>query len=68
MTVKNWQPDTDVVRQIREAVKQFPNKLPRISNTNSTILNWADVIREIENGTEFGQKFYNAYLEALKRQ
>ena len=68
MIKEKWQPDPNVVRGIREAVGQFPDKLPNIGDTNSKILNWEDVIIEIEKGTEFGQKFYNAYLEALKRQ
>ena len=68
MTVKNWRPNPDIIRQIREAVKQFPNELPGIGDPTSPIRNWADLIREIETGTEFGKKFYNNYVEALKRQ
>jgi hypothetical protein len=70
MPNRNWKPNPNIVEQIKRAANQFPAELPETGrvNVDNKIRTWADIVKEIEAGTKFGRRFYNAYLKALKRR
>ena len=66
MTKENWQPDPAILEQLRKDVKKQSKEL-RVG-VGTKIMTWEDVIKEVEAGTNLGRRYYNIYVESIKRQ
>jgi len=56
---EEWKPDPKVLEDIKEALDSDPQGRYRVG---SRILKGKDLFREICEGTQFGRRFYKAYV------
>lgn len=58
-----WNPNPRVLELIRQQAEISPTD--RIA-VGTRVLDWADVLDEVERGTKFGREYYRAILEGSK--
>lgn len=64
--IKNkWNPDQELLAQIRREFKKISTEFPLMKwpTQDSRYLNASQVVQEIESGTEFGRLIYYAYMD-----